>query len=393
MTLLSKAPLDPAARNTSQRKVMLLLIVTAAIVFLAAGVLMVLSPAGSRINLWFIFPGVCAMAACYLASGLLGALAQGKLAEGLRAGIQVLTLALLLGMLAIFFPNSPNGTLWFGLLMIVTGILAVAAYVARAYSDHYWLVARAAVVVMLGVTLEQGVSLTSISDVLRGVPLTVSVIVAAISLVGLMHEHSNHLLRLVGRFFRSGSNMVMVTVVLTLIFVYVLKLRGAIAQRAPDQTLLAEWIVLAIAIIVVVFKFFSYFRSKERQQDFCDTRRLVQSIYRDRGDTGYAQSVVDRFIVEGIREPMIVLLTTALVQGCASPYDMEMIIEGVVRYREAERRFTFRWALGDEMATIREERTRIAFDALDRTAKVLGAGYLVSDRGSQAVMGESNGYS
>ena len=393
MTNWSRTPSDAEGRKTAQRKVLMVVIVTTAMVLLTMGALMVLSPAGSRVNLWFLFPGVCALAAGYLVSGLIGALAEGRLAEALRQGVQALMLALLLGLLAIFFPNSPKGTLMFGLLLILCGSLTVAAFVAKVYSDHYWLVARAVTVVMLGIALEQGVSLISASDVLQGVPLMVSLMVAALSMLGILHEHSNQLVRLVGRFFRSGSNMITVTVILTLIFVYVLKLRGAIAQKAPDQTLLAEWIVVALAIIVVGYKFFSYFRSKERQQDFCDTRRLVQSIYHDRGDTVYAQSVVDRFIVEGIREPMVVLLTTALSQGHANPFEMERIISGIIRYREAERRFTFRWALGDEKAMTREERTRIAFDALDQTAKALGAGYLGSDRGNASAVGDLNGYS
>jgi hypothetical protein len=380
MGLLSKAPGEGEGRTSVRKKVLLTLIIAAAIVIMAAAVLTVLSPKGSRINLWFVFPAICAMSACYLASGLVGALTRGKVADSLHTGIQVLTLALLLGLLSMFFPSAPNGTLVFSILLILTGLLAVIAYLAKALSDHYWLVGRAAVILMLGLTLEQGVGLTSYSDLLRGVPLTVAVLVGALSLLGLLQEHSNPVLRLAGRFFRNTSNMVTVTLVLTLVFVYVLKLRNAIAERAPDQTLLAEWIVLAVVIIVVVYKFYSLFRSMEKRQDFCDTRSLVQTIHKNRGDTVYAQSVVDQFIVEGKREPLVVLLTTVLVQARTDPYQIERIIGDVVRYMAKEQRFSFRWALGNEEATNKEERTRIAFDALDQTARVLGAGYLVSNR-------------
>jgi hypothetical protein len=359
-------------------------IITVAIVLMATGALTVLSPPGSRINLWFVYPGVCAVAGCYLASGLIGALAKGKVADSLHSGIKALTLTLLLGLLTIFFPNAPKGTLEFGLMLMLTGFLTVVAYLAKAYSEHYWLVGRAVVIVMLGLTLELGVALTSVSDTLRGVPQMVAVMVALLSLLGILHEHSNQVVRMIGRFFRNASNMITVTVVLALVFVYALKLRSAIAQKAPDQTLLAEWIVVAIAIIVIVYKFFSYFRSKEKKQDFCDTHRLVQSIYQDRGDTGYAQSVVDQFIVEGKREPLVVLLTTVLVQGRTNPNEIERVIGEVVRYTIREQRFAFRWALGDEAAMTREERTKIAFDALDQTAQVLGAGYLLSDRANPA---------
>ena len=216
--------------------------------------------------------------------------------------------------------------------------------------------------------------------------MIVSLLVAMFSLIGILDHHSNSVVRMVGRFFRNASNMITITVVLTLIFVYALKLRGMIAAKVPEQTVLAEWIVVAIAVMVVVYKFFSYFRSKEKKQDFCDTRKLVQSIYRDRGDTVYAQSVVDQFIVEGIREPLVVLLTTVLVQGRANPFDTERIIGNVVRYSSRERKFTFRWALGDEAAMTREERTRIVFEALDQTARVLGAGYLMSSRANTVGM-------
>ncbi len=355
-------------------------IVAAAIVIMSAALLTVLSPGGGRINLWFVFPAICAMSACYLASGLVSALTTGKVTDSLHTGIQMLTLALLLGLLSMFFPNAPTGTLMFSLLLVLTGVLALTAYLAKAFSDHYWLVGRAAVIVMLGLALEQGVGLTSISDLLRGVPLTVAVLVGALSLLGILREHSNTLLRLAGRFFRNTSNMVTITLVLTLVFVYVLKLRNAIADRAPDQTLMAEWIVVAIVVIAVVYKSYSLFRSRERPQMFCDTRSLVQTIYQDRGDTVYAQSVVDQFIVEGKREPLVVLLTTALVQGHIDPYRIESVIRDVVRYTATERRFSFRWALGNEQAVTREERTRIAFDALDQTARVLSAGHLVSNR-------------
>jgi hypothetical protein len=383
------APRDGEGRTSVRRKVLLTLIISAAIVIMAAAVLTVLSPNGNRINLWFVFPAICAMSACYLASGLVGALTGGRMADSLRTGIQVLTLALLLGLLSMFFPNAPKGTLVFSILLILTGLLAVVAYLAKAFSDHYWLVGRAAVILMLGLTLEQGVGLTSASELLRGVPLTVAVLVGALSLLGILHEHSNPVLRLAGRFFRNTSNMVTVTLVLTLVFVYVLKLRNAIAERAPDQTLLAEWIVVTIVIIAVVYKAYSLFRSREKPQDFCDTHSLVQTIHQNRGDTGYAQSVVDQFIAEGKREPLVVLLTTVLVQGRADPYQIERIIGDVVRYRAREQKFAFRWALGNEEATSREERTRIAFDALDQTARVLGAGYLVSNRASP--MGISEG--
>jgi hypothetical protein len=367
---------------------MLTVIVAATIVIMSAALLTVLSPGGARISLWFVFPAICAMSACYLASGLVSALTTGKVSDSLHTGIQVLTLALLLGLLSMFFPNAPTGTLMFSLLLVLTGVLALTAYLAKAFSDHYWLVGRAAVIVMLGLALEQGVGLTSVSDLLRGVPLTVAVLVGALSLLGILSEHSNTLLRLAGRFFRNTSNMVTVTLVLTLVFVYVLKLRSAIAERAPDQILLAEWIVVAIVVIAVVYKSYSLFRSRERPQRFCDTRSLVQTIYQDRGDTVYAQSVVDQFIVEGKREPLVVLLTTALVQGHTDPYRIESVIGDVVRYTVTERRFSFRWALGNEQAMTREERTRIAFDALDQTARVLGAGHLVSNRASPTGIAE-----
>jgi hypothetical protein len=373
---------------STRRKVVLTIIIAAAIVIMAAGVLTVLSPSGGRINLWFVFPPICAMAACYLALGLTGALVRGRMADSLRSGIQILTLTLLVGLLSIFFPNAPKGTLGFGLLLISAGFLAVAAYVAKAYSDHYWLVSRAVVIVMLGMTFELGVGLTSTADLLRGVTLMVAVMVGIMSLLGIVNEHSNPTLRLVGRFFRSSSNMVAITVILTLVFVYALKLREAIREKAPDQTLLGEWIVLAIVAIVVVFKFFSFFRSREKQQDFCDTHRLVQSICQNRGDTGYAQSVVDQFIGEGKREPLVVLLTTVLVQGRVDPYRIERIIADVVRYTAREQKFSFGWAFGNEEAVTREERTRIAFDALDRTAQVLGAGYLMSNRTNPAGIAE-----
>lgn len=367
---------------------MLTLIIAVAIVIMAAAVLTVLSPSGSRVSLWFVFPAVCAVSACYLASGLVSALTTGKVADSLHTGIQVLTLALLLGLLSMFFPNAPNGTLVFSLLLVLTGLLALIAYLAKAFSDHYWLVGRAVVILMLGLTLEQGVGLTSASDLLRGVPLMVAVMVGALSLLGILNQHSNPVLRLAGRFFRNTSNMVTVTLVLTLVFVYVLKLRNAIAERAPDQILLAEWIVVAIVVIAVSYKSYSLFRSREKPQKFCDTRSLVQTIYQNRGETLYAQSVVDQFIVEGKREPLVVLLTTVLVQGRTDPYKIEGIIGDVVRYAAKERRFSFRWALGNEQALTREERTRIAFDALDQTARVLGAGYLISNRASPTGIAE-----
>ena len=388
MTSGSKAPGDAEGRAPARRKAVLVVIIAAAIVLMAAGVLMVLSPSGSMINLWFVYPGVCAVAGCYLASGLLGALARGKVADALRTGIRWLTLTLLFGLLTIFFPSAPNGALGFGMMMILTGSAAVGAYLAKAYSEHYWLVGRAAVIVILGLSLELGGGLTASSEILGGLPLMIALTVALLSLLGILHEHSNPLVRMIGRFFRNGPNLIAIAVVLTLVFVYALKLRGVIAEKAPDQTVLAEWIVVAIVIIIVGYKFYTYFRSLERPQDFCDTRRLVQSIYHDKGDTGYAQSVVDRFIAEGKREPLVVLITTVLVQGRTNPYEIENIIGGVVRYMTMERRFAFRWALGDEAAMGKEERTRIAFDALDQTARVLGAAYLMSDRAGPAGIAE-----
>ncbi|HEY3421335.1 MAG TPA: hypothetical protein VGK23_12360 [Methanomassiliicoccales archaeon] len=380
MKFSNKAPGDRDGKVSARRKIALTSIIALAIVIMSAGVLMVLSPQGGRINLWFVFPAICAMSACYLASGLIGALNRGKMADSLRNGIQMLTLALLIGLLLIFFPNSPKGATESGLLLILTGFLAMVAYIVKAYSDHYWLIGRAAVIVMLGLTLELGVTMTSTVDLLRGVPLMVAMMVGLLSLLGILHEHSNPFVRAIGRFFHSPSNMIIVTVVLMLLFVYVLKLRDAISKTAPDQTLLGEWIVVAIVVIAVVFKVMSFFRSSEVQQEFCDTRRLVQSIYQDRGDTGYAQSVVDRFVLEGRKEPLVVLLTTVLVQGHADPDRIERVIGGVVRYTVKEQKFTFRWALGNEEAVTKDERTRIAFDALDQTAQVLGAGYLMSER-------------
>jgi hypothetical protein len=368
----------------SRRKLLLTAIIAAAMVIMSAGALTYLSPAGSKLNLWFIFPAACAMAACYLAWGLVSALIRGKVVGSLHSGIQALTLALLFGLLIMFFPNSPRGSFMFGLVLALSGFLALAAFLARAYSDHYWLVGRAAVIVMLGLALELGVSLTSVSDMLRGIPLIVAVLVASLSMIGILQEHSNPYARFIGRFFRSSSNMIMVTVVLTLVFVYALKLRNTIAQKAPEQTVLAEWIVVAIVVIVLVYKFFSFFRSKEKAQEFSDARRLVQSVYKDWGDTGYAQRVVDQFIVDGRREPLVVLLTSVLAEGRTDPAEIERIIGGVVGYSAKDRRFSFSWAMGDEMAMSREERTRIAFAALDQTARALGAGYLMSDRASSA---------
>jgi hypothetical protein len=388
MASQSKAPGDAEGKAPARRKALLVVIITTAIVLMAAGVLMVLSPSGSRINLWFVFPGVCAVAGCYLASGLLGALAKGKVADALHTGIQVLTIALLFGLLAMFFPNAPTGILGFGLMLILTGSAAVGAYLAKAYSEHYWLVGRAAVIAILGLSLELGAALTTAADLLRGLPFMIGLTVALLSLLGILHEHSNPVARVIGRFFRNGPNMITITVVLTIVFVYALKLRDVIAQKAPDQTVLAEWIVVAVAMIVVGYKFYSQFRSRETQQDFCETRTLVQSICRDKGDTGYAQSVVDRFIAEGKREPLVVLITTVLVQGHTDPNEIEIIIGGVVRYTTTERRFAFGWALGDEAVMNKEERTKIAFDALDQTARVLGAAYLMSDRAGPAGIAE-----
>jgi hypothetical protein len=374
--------------TAARRKVLLTVAIAAAIVVMTAGVLSFLSPPGSRFNLWFIFPGACAMAACYLASGLVGALIQGKVADSLRSGIHALTLTLLFGLLIMFFPGSPKGSLAFGLVLILSGFLALVACLAKAYSDHYWLVGRAAVIVVLGLAFELGVALNAASDMLRGIPLVVAVLVASLSMIGLLHEHSNPFVRFLGRSFRNGANMITVTVILTLVFVYALKLRSTIAQNAPEQTLLAEWIVVAIVVIVLVYKFFSFFRSKEKTQDFSDARRLVQSIYRDKGDTGYAQRVVDQFIVDGKREPLVVLLTSVLVQARTDPSEIERIIGGVVGYSAREKKFTFTWAMGDQSAATKDERTRVAFDALDQTARALGAGYLMSDHANWAGLSE-----
>jgi len=94
----SKAPGDREGRQTVLRKVMLTVIVAATIVIMSAALLTVLSPGGARISLWFVFPAICAMSACYLASGLVSALTTGKVSDSLHTGIQVLTLALLLGL-------------------------------------------------------------------------------------------------------------------------------------------------------------------------------------------------------------------------------------------------------------------------------------------------------
>jgi hypothetical protein len=372
----------------ARRKVLLTMAIAGAIVVMVAGVLSFLSPPGSKFNLWFIFTGACAMAACYLASGLVGALIQGKVAQSLRSGINALTLALLVGLLIMFFPGAPKGSLGFGLVLILSGFLAVVAFLVRAYSDHYWLVGRAAVILVLGLAIELGVEMTPASDMLRGIPLIVALLVSSLSMIGILHEHSNPFVRFIGRFFRNGANMITVTVILTLVFVYALRLRGTITQKAPEQTLLAEWIVVAIVVIVLVYKFFSFFRSKEKAQDFSDARRLVQSIQKERGDTGYAQHAVDQFIVDGKREPLVVLLTAVLVKAGTEPIEIERIIGGLVGYRAREKEYIFSWTLGDETAATREVRTRLAFDALDQTAKALGAGYLMSDRADRAEISE-----
>ncbi len=388
MEFWSRVPGNGDDRTTVRRKVISTTVITVAMVIMATGAFLALSPPGSRTDLWFLFPAVCAMSACYLVLGLVGALVRGTMASLLRTGIQFLSLALLIGLLSIFLPNGPKGMLGFGLLLILTGFATMAAYIAKGFSDHYWLAGRAAALMLLGITLESGLGMTGAADLLSGIPLMVMLAVGLLSLFGIVHQHSNIYVRSVGQFFRSASNMIALTVVLTLVLVYAFRLRGAIADQAPEQTLLGEWIVLAIVVIVVVFKFFSFFRSKEKKQDFLDTRRLVQSIYQNRGDTIYAQRVVDQFIVEGRREPLVVLLATVLLQGRADPNQIERIIEGVVSYAPKEQRHTFRWAFGNEEAMTREERTRIAFEALDRAAQALGAGYLMSSAPNQTGIAE-----
>jgi hypothetical protein len=259
---------------------------------------------------------------------------------------------------------------------LVMGGLIAATIATVPWHHHAWVLMRAVTLMSMGWFLQTLAQAANDPD-LSVIFIPAFLAVAVISLLGMFDQHSNAMLRSIGRIFRSNAVVVICTAGFSLLSWYELIYRPSMPEGSLKETSLTEWAAIGAMTALVLFMVLRYLKKKGMKDPMGEWGRLVQIISHEKGDMDNAIRSMEEFVNQGERKGLVVQTVMAMKANGVDEQRMEMAILELVNFTEREDRLYFSWAMGAREARKKEERLMVAVRTMKRAVESMNAGYLL----------------
>jgi hypothetical protein len=310
----------------------------------------------------FFMPAAAGAVAWYLRS-LVPVFFEGRMVLALRDAFTVLAVVLFVAITA----SSFSGISAFALPLLLAGGAFILYLLGSAYSDPGRIIARALLLGAVGLCplLIAGFSGPTGAVALGWMTLVGFWVAAALSLAGLLADHSNKYLAYAGKVSGSGGMIILVASAIFLLLAYARFLRPGFAVAWGGSLVIAEWLALLIVLALAGYRIWSFSRAISEDRQFGDLRMLVQTISYDKKGLETAAAAVDDFVERGRKEGLIVYLTRVMLDNSVPPKAIEGILAGIVGCRDdPEPPLMLRWTKGDIARRNRERRLAAVNEAV-----------------------------
>jgi hypothetical protein len=320
-----------------------------------------------------LFVPAVLLGTCLLLSSLTTLFLVGRLVPNLRNGLLLLGIGLFIGTLLISLNGSNEGLAAFGVSVIALSGLLFLACIVQGYHERIWIVMRGITLMGIGLVLWFSTSLQASSGEGLGTALLLSFILSGLlSLLGLYYDHQNKSLRMLGETFRPTLNILLLSGILPLFFLYLYIFRPMLQASNAANVILIEWLAIGLITAMVAIRFYLYFRRNSEMTTMGNWTVLMQKVSFEEGDLRKATVALKGFIDAGKKDGIVVLLTSTLLINQISQERIGQILWFIINYQAPEVSLLFRWTYGDLQLKLREERIQIVTRALADMADVVG---------------------
>lgn len=364
-------------------------VVTAAALFIFGGGV---SPEGEPLPA-FLLPATVVSAILITSATLVNQLFEGTMTSPLSDALLTAGVTSFLTILLYLRPDYlPEDLGRLSLIVLIIGSLLAMRGLVMARSEPGGSVLRAvtllAAAVLVPVTISSEFLGLDLGDFREWACMGLLAI-ALLSLLSLLHRHSNFYVRAVGSLFAGGALIGTAAFGVLVLSFYHGALRPAVLDDLPDQLVLAEWIVLGLVIAACCAAMRSYLKKEGREAETGKWGKHIQMIQTFKPELEETTAAVNGFITEGRKEELLVLMTSVLLSNGAPGPEVSKVIQGIVRYSAPPVPLAFRWAYGNAEAAMRRDREVLVNEMLAGAASVLQAEYITRDlRGAGTAQGQ-----
>ena len=216
-------------------------------------------------------------------------------------------------------------------------------------------------------------------------------IVSALSILGFLAHSTNPYASYFGRIFANPSSLFGLFALSTLTLIYFFNLRPVLLKAFPEYVSPAEWAAICLSALAAFTRAKSYVsRELSEPPRFGEWRRHIQRIVFRKEDLEDVSGAVSRFIDEGVKDGVIVYLTSILLRNGVPYSEIERVIRRIVGYKDIPPpKLTLAFSLQSLKERNRSRRAQALTSALREAAAILRLPEpLVSVGGEQSEDGE-----
>jgi hypothetical protein len=265
----------------------------------------------------------------------------GETFKILRRGTAGFAIGLFLSLVIIVSPYLQGG-LPLGFWILIGVVIITGAYVTNELAKIHnirsirivsFSIALLALACVLGLPWQH--SIFGFSDSLGNVIFWSLAIASALCLLGFLSASRNPYLSYIGKKFGSASGILTISSLLIFLLFYAFDLRPILVGAYSSYILPFEWGVVCVVCIVVYRNAKSYV-AEFLAEDLVLGKwtRLFQRIEQKKDKLGEMSEIIEKFLVEGSKEGIIVYLTSTLIENHVSTRQTEEVIGRLVRYQD-----------------------------------------------------------
>ena len=295
-------------------------------------------------DLSFTFLPLVAASTIIYSVALADVLVKGELWTDVLRGATAFAVGLFLSMIIASFPSSIN-LQPLGIWLLVSVVVVVGAYVARAVFESYHdrvmkVLSLSFALLDLGYISTQMIAsvsqqTTANSSSSLGIVVLCSFAAAsALSLLGLFSGSENTYLSHVGKVLSRPSSLAVIFVAALFLFLYSFDIRPILAASYSVYLLPLEWGAVFVFSFAIYRNTRSYVEKSSQDLDFGKWTRLIQKIEQKKSNVEEVSRIVKKFVEGGRKEEVLVYLVSILQENQASPSETVTAIRRIVDYRD-----------------------------------------------------------
>lgn len=333
-------------------------------------VLGVLSPSG---RLAFILVPLLLTILLLYSASMSRVVLRGKRVGALSDSINLLAPCLCVGLIVLWAPTpSEMETMPMAIPILLLGLVGASGLFSRSASRKSWIVLRSLAIALVGAVVFLSFHVLSIDQLDIPIAILIGVAVPVVaSMMGLLRDHSNQSIRRTGRMMDRDRNSYIICAVGVCLMVYISTVRSMLITDAPDLLSLVDWIVMATVLSLILLGVFLWFRStgQPRTSGSWWSGSTSTPV---KGDMEVAGRAIDRFVNDGRKEELLVVLTSTMLANGVAESSASKALMGLVDYGEEEVGLAYRWTYGDLMRARRQDRREVVEDVVQRVADAIG---------------------